>query len=147
MDAQYICPLCDEAFYDKDCFVSHISKHNGTQRGIPVDVTAQIVNRYIRKYTDVIRKTFEKADKENRPLTEDERWYMDIELCKRADVERILGELAAARSNPNNEDESLRADLPVMRLGMDIGKEIARELYNKRDNNCVGAQGERKCKQ
>lgn len=31
MDAQYICPLCDDAFYDKDCFVSHISKHSGTR--------------------------------------------------------------------------------------------------------------------
>ena len=97
MDAQYICPLCDDAFYDKDCFVSHISKHSGTQRGIPIEIAVQIVNRYIREYTDVIRKTFAKADKENRPLTEDERWYMDIELCKRADVERITREIQALK--------------------------------------------------
>lgn len=64
---------------------------------IAIDIVVQIVNRYIRKYADVIRKTLDKANKENRPLTEDEQWFMDIELCKRVDVERITREIQALK--------------------------------------------------
>jgi hypothetical protein len=72
---------------------------DGTTENDLKNKVMQILSEYIDAYTKTIKDINDKARAENRYITDLEEWTESIELCKRADVERISGKIYRLLTN------------------------------------------------